>query len=96
MLGRARCSGFEDHLQSRLLLFTFGEGPSHLAKGSDANSDVLGGSCLFSKKMAGEERSVANKGGHVVEERFVKLVANDVHDGLERLMTAIRRHLQQT
>lgn len=46
--------------------------------------------------MASEERSVADKGGHVVKKRFVDLTANDVHDGLERSVTALCRHVQQT
>lgn len=96
MLGRSRRSCFVDHFQSRLLFLTFGKRPSHPAKGSDAESDVLCGSYFLSEKMAGEESSVADKGGHIVEERFVDLAANDVHDGLERLVTAIRRHLKQT
>lgn len=85
-----------DHFQSRLSLFTLGKRPPRLANGSDTNSDVLGASYLFGEKMASEERSVADKGGHVVEKRFVDLTADDVHDGLERSVTAFRRHVQQT
>lgn len=95
MLGRSRSSCFVNHFQSRLLFLTFGKRPSHLAKGSDAESDVFGCSYLLGEQMAGEKSSVADKGGHVVKERVVDLAANDVHDGFERLVTAIRRHLDQ-